>query len=122
MISSVRMEEMMAKIGVVGAGSWGIALAKLLHKNGHQVCVWSIIEEEVKMLSEKREHVDKLPGVKLPEDMEFTTDLGYTVKEKDIVVLAVPSPFIRSTSHNLKDLIEEGQIIVNVAKVIEEAT
>ena len=102
----------MAKIGVVGAGSWGIALAKLLHKNGHQVCVWSIIEEEVKMLLEKREHVDKLPGVKLPEDMEFTTDLGYTVKGKDIVVLAVPSPFIRSTSHNLKDLIAEGQIIL----------
>ena len=112
----------MAKIGVVGAGSWGIALAKLLHKNGHQVCVWSIIEEEVKMLSEKREHVDKLPGVKLPEDMEFTTDLGYTVKGKEIVVLAVPSPFIRSTSHNLKDLVGDGQIIVNVAKGIEEAT
>ena len=89
----------MAKIGVVGAGSWGIALAKLLHKNGHQVCVWSIIEEEVNMLLEKREHVDKLPGVKLPEDMEFTTDLKYTVEGKDIVVLAVPSPFIRSTSN-----------------------
>ena len=65
------MEETMAKIGVVGAGSWGIALAKLLHKNGHQVCVWSIIEDEVKMLTEKREHVDKLPGVKLPEDMKL---------------------------------------------------
>ena len=112
----------MAKIGVVGAGSWGIALAKLLHKNGHQVCVWSIIEDEIKMLLEKREHVDKLPGVKLPEDMEFTTDLKYTVDGKDIVVLAVPSPFIRSTSHNLKDLIAEGQIIVNVAKGVEEAT
>ena len=112
----------MAKIGVVGAGSWGIALAKLLHKNGHQVCVWSIIEDEVKMLQEKREHIDKLPGVKLPEDMEFTTDLGQTVQGKDVVVLAVPSPFIRSTAHNLKDLIVEGQIIVNVAKGIEEAT
>ena len=112
----------MAKIGVVGAGSWGIALAKLLHKNGHQVCVWSIIEEEVNMLIEKREHVDKLPGIQLPLDMEFTTDLEMTVKEKDIVVLAVPSPFIRSTSHKLKELIADGQIIVNVAKGIEEAT
>ena len=112
----------MAKIGVVGAGSWGIALAKLLHKNGHHVCVWSIIEDEIKMLSEKREHADKLPGVKLPEDMEFTTDLRYTVMGKDIVVLAVPSPFVRSTSHSLKDLIVEGQIIVNVAKGIEEST
>ena len=112
----------MAKIGVVGAGSWGIALAKLLHKNGHQVCVWSILEDEIKMLSEQREHKDKLPGVKLPSDMEFTTDLKTTVDEKDMVVLAVPSPFIRSTAHNLKNLISEGQIIVNVAKGIEEAT
>ena len=112
----------MAKIGVVGAGSWGIALAKLLHKNGHQVCVWSIIEEEVNMLLEKREHVDKLPGVKLPQDMEFTTDLAKTVIGKDMVVLAVPSPFIRSTSHKLKDFIAEGQIIVNVAKGVEEST
>ena len=112
----------MAKIGVVGAGSWGIALAKLLHKNGHQVCVWSIIEEEVKMLLEKREHVDKLSGVTLPDDMEFTTDLALAVSEKEVVVLAVPSPFIRSTCCKLKDFISEGQIIVNVAKGIEEAT
>ena len=112
----------MAKIGVVGAGSWGIALAKLLHKNGHQVCVWSIMEDEINMLLEKREHVDKLPGVKLPEEMEFTTDLKYTVDSKDIVVLAVPSPFIRSTSNKLKNLISEDQVIVNVAKGVEEAT
>ena len=112
----------MAKIGVVGAGSWGIALAKLLHKNGHQVCVWSILEDEVNMLLEKREHLDKHPGVKLPSDMEFTTDLKCAVDGKDIVVLAVPSPFIRSTSHKLKELIAEGQIIVNVAKGVEEST
>ena len=74
------------------------------------------------MLLEKREHVDKLPGVKLPEDMEFTTDLKYTVEGKDIVVLAVPSPFIRSTSNKLKELISEDQVIVNVAKGVEEAT
>ena len=66
----------MAKVTVIGAGSWGIALAKLLHTNGHKVTVWSIVESEIAMLREKHEHVDKLPGVKLPEDMEFTTDLG----------------------------------------------
>ena len=53
----------MANVGIMGAGSWGTALALLLHKNGHQVTVWSISEEEVKLLSEKREHVSKLPGV-----------------------------------------------------------
>ena len=65
----------MAKISVIGAGSWGIALAVLLHKNGHEITVWSIIEEEIQMLKEKREHKDKLPGVKLPENMLFTTNL-----------------------------------------------
>lgn len=112
----------MADISVLGAGSWGIALALCLHKNGHKVNVWSIVEDEVKMLTEKREHVDKLPGVPLPEDMTFTTDLEASVKDKDLLVLAVPSPFVRSTSKNMKDYVSEGQLIVNVAKGVEEHT
>ncbi|GFI43946.1 glycerol-3-phosphate dehydrogenase [NAD(P)+] [Lachnospiraceae bacterium] len=112
----------MANVGIMGAGSWGTALALLLHKNGHQVTVWSISEEEVKLLSEKREHVSKLPGVKLPEDMVFTTDIESTVKGKDFVVLAVPSPFTRKTARNMSSYVAEGQIIVDVAKGIEEST
>lgn len=64
----------MADVAIIGAGSWGIALAKVLHTNGNKVTVWSIVEDEITMLKEKHEHVQKLPGVKLPEDMEFTTD------------------------------------------------
>ena len=60
----------MANVGVLGAGSWGTALSVLLCENGHQVTVWSIDREEVKMLTEKREHAAKLPGVKLPENLE----------------------------------------------------
>lgn len=112
----------MAKIGVIGAGSWGIALSVLLHSNGHDVCVWSIIDEEIQMLNDKHEHETKLPGVKLSEDMQFTTDLKTSIKDKDILVLAVPSPFIRSTAKSMKDYVEKGQIIVNVAKGIEEST
>ena len=59
----------MAKVGIMGAGSWGTALSLLLHKNGHEVTVWSINAEEVEMLSREREHKSKLPGVKIPEDM-----------------------------------------------------
>nr|MDE7232781.1 NAD(P)-binding domain-containing protein [Lachnospiraceae bacterium] len=69
----------MADISIIGAGSWGTALAMLLHKNGHKVTVWSIMESEIEMLKNEREHKDKLPGVKLPEDMEFTTDLEAAV-------------------------------------------
>lgn len=112
----------MAKIGVIGAGSWGTALALLLYKNGHEVTVWSIIEAEIAMLKEKHEHADKLPGVKLPEEMKFTTELNEAVKGMDALVLAVPSPFTRSTSKLLKDVVEDNQIIVNVAKGIEENT
>ena len=112
----------MADISMIGAGSWGTALAVLLHKNGHRVTVWSAIEAEIKMLLKEHEHKDKLPGVKLPEDMEFTTDLEKAVKGADVLVLAVPSPYTRSTSHNMAPYVEEGQLIVNVAKGIEEKT
>lgn len=112
----------MAKVSVIGAGSWGTALAVVLQKNGHKVTVWSILEDEIKMLSEKREHVDKLPGVKLAENIEFTTELEKAVKDMDMVVLAVPSPFIRSTSANMKPYVADRQLIVNVAKGIEENT
>ena len=112
----------MAKISVLGAGSWGTALAFLLHNNGHQVLLWSALEEEVKMLQEKREHETKLPGVRLPEEIEMTTDLEGSLQDPDIAVLAVPSPFTRSTSHRMSPFVQDGQIIVNVAKGIEEHT
>ena len=112
----------MADIGIIGAGSWGTALALILHKNGHHVTVWSVIESEIEMLRAEHEHKDKLPGVKLPENMEFTTDLKTAVEDKDVLVLAVPSPYTRSTSRNMAPLVREGQLIINVAKGIEENT
>ena len=112
----------MANIGMIGAGSWGIALAALLHKNGHHVTVWSKLAEEIAMLKKGHEHKDKLPGVKLPADMVFTTDLKEAVKGMDVLVLAVPSSFTRKTAGELRAEVEEGQIIVNVAKGIEEHT
>lgn len=112
----------MAAIGVLGAGSWGTALALLLNTNGHEVTLWSIMKEEVVMLSEKREHESKLPGVKLPEDMMITDDLEKAMSDKDLLVLAVPSPYTRSTAHMMSPYTKEGQTIVNVAKGIEEDT
>lgn len=112
----------MERVGVIGAGSWGTALAVVLAKNGHQVTVWSIIEDEITMLKEKHEHVDKLPGVKLPDSMEFTTDLEQAVRTSDMLVLAVPSIFTRSTAKSMAPFVKDGQIIVCVAKGIEETT
>ena len=112
----------MAKVGVLGAGSWGTALSVLLHENGHQVTIWSIDQEEVEMLDEKREHLKKLPGVKLSPDMVITNDLEKGIKGKDFLVLAVPSPFTRSTAKKMCPYVAQGQIIVDVAKGIEEST
>ncbi|NBH81696.1 NAD(P)-dependent glycerol-3-phosphate dehydrogenase [bacterium C-53] len=112
----------MKKIGIIGAGSWGIALASLLQTNGNQVTVWSIIAEEIEMLKREHEHIDKLPGVKLSSDMIFTTELKDAVEGMDFIILAVPSPFTRSTAKMLKDIVAKDQIVINVAKGIEEAT
>ena len=112
----------MADVAIIGAGSWGIALAKVLHTNGNKVTVWSIVEDEITMLKEKHEHVQKLPGVKLPEVMEFTTDLESAVSGKAYLILAVPSVFTRSTAKSMAPFVKEGQIIVCVAKGIEEET
>lgn len=112
----------MKKICVVGAGSWGTALTKLLADNGHEVTVWSIMEAEVEMFQKYHEQKEKLPGVILPDSVSFTTNLEAAVKGKEILVFAVPSPFTRSTAKNVAPFVRDGQIIVNVAKGIEENT
>lgn len=112
----------MAKVSVIGAGSWGTALALVLYTNGHEVTVWSVIESEIEMLKTKRENVSKLPGVKLPENILFTTDLKEAIEGKDMLVLAVPSVYTRSTARSMKPFVQQGQIVVNVAKGIEETT
>ncbi len=108
------------KIGVIGAGSWGTALSVVLADNRHPVLLWSIAEEEIAMLKEKHEHVEKLPGVRLPDSIEYTTDLKETVCGCDVLVLAVPSIFTRSTAKSMAGYVKDGQLIVCVAKGIEE--
>ena len=83
----------MAKIGIIGAGTWGTALAVLLNNNGHDVTIWSIIPEEVEMLRTKRQHEKKLPGVVLASNIGVTGNLEGAMADKDVLVLAVPSPF-----------------------------
>ena len=117
----MRKRGIMAKITILGGGSWGIALAVLLHKNGHEVCIWSVLEQEIQMLKDTHEH-KMLPGVKLPEDMVFTTDDKEAVEGKDLLVMAVASRFTRSTSARLSKLVAPGQKILNVSKGIEDDT
>lgn len=112
----------MADISILGAGGWGIAIGVLLNNNGHKVTMWSAVDREVTMLSEKRENEISLPGITISEDIQITGDLNEAVENKDIIILAVASSYIRSTAKRLNGLVKEGQIIVNVAKGIEDDT
>lgn len=112
----------MAKVSVLGAGSWGTALAVLLHNNGHDVILWSALGKEIDTLLGKRENVSKLPGVKIPEAIEITVDLEKSLKDADVAVLAVPSPYTRDTCKRMAPFMKKGQILVNVAKGVEEKT
>ena len=113
----------MAKISIIGTGTWGIALSILLHQNGHEVSAWSAIQDEITYLRENRMH-RSLPGVKIPEVITWidADDLRDACMGKDLLVLAVPSIFTRETCRKMKPYIRDGQIIVNVAKGIEEQT
>lgn len=93
-----------------------------MNKNGHEVTVWSVIESEILMLQEHQEHIDKLPGVKLADTIRFTTDLKQAVSGMEALVLAVPSMYTRQTAHSMAPYVSDGQLIISVAKGIEEDT
>lgn len=112
----------MASIGVIGSGSWGTAITWLLSNNGHRVTLWAFARDEYDMFLKYHENTDRLPGVKLPSSVEYTTDLEKAVKGMDLLVCAVPSPVIRSTARSMKEYVEPGQIIVTLTKGIEEST
>lgn len=109
------------RIGVIGAGTWGIALARLLCRKGYDVQVYSVISEEIDELDRNRVHKN-LPGMTIPDSMRFTKDISEVCQDRDIILCAVPSVFVRGTIEKAKEYIRDGQIIVDVAKGIEADT
>ncbi|MBO6163785.1 MAG: NAD(P)-dependent glycerol-3-phosphate dehydrogenase [Lachnospiraceae bacterium] len=109
------------KITVMGAGTWGMGLAILLANNGNEVTVWSAVPAEIDMLQTTRTHKN-LPGAVIPDSMKFTKDLEEATREPELIVMAVASVFTRRTAKLVSPYIREGQVIVNVAKGIEEDT
>ena len=112
----------MADIAILGAGGWGLGIAVLLNNNGHNVTMWSAVEREVNMLKEERENKISLPGIKISENIHITADMKEAVDNKDMIIMAVASSYVRQTAAKLKEFVKKGQIIVNVAKGIEEKT
>ena len=111
----------MTKIGVLGAGTWGMALARMLCRSGCQVTVWSALPQEVDQLTKTRLHPN-LPGMEIPEQILFTGDISTACTNQDILLFAVPSVFVRSTAAKAAPFVPQGQIIVDVAKGIEPDT
>ena len=112
----------MANISIMGAGSWGIALSILLNNKGHNVKVWSVFPQEIEELDKTRENKKCLPGVIIPDSIQFTTKAEDAVMGADVIVLAVASPYTRSTARLFAPFVKEGQYIVNVGKGIEDET
>lgn len=108
----------MANIAILGAGGFGIALATLLSQNGNSVSLWSLYEKEVETLGQTRENAKLLPGVTLPDTVEVTNDID-CVRDKDIVLFAVPSFAVRETAQRIQGKMDDLTVLVNVAKGLE---
>ena len=108
-------------IGVLGAGTWGVALARMLCLDKKNVTVWSAIESEIDSLDKTRIHPN-LPGMKIPSEIVFTKNLKETCREKEIVLIAVPSVFVRDVASKAKEYIDKETVVVCVAKGFEKDT
>lgn len=123
LIKTKTMNPKRNRIAVLGAGSWGTALALLLYSNGHAVTLWEFREEAAQKLDRIRENIEFLPGHSIPKGIHITNDLEDAISEKDLLVLAVPSHVVRDVADQINNLSgEQDPIIVNVAKGIENDT
>ncbi len=109
------------KICVLGSGTWGSSIAKLLCENGNEVTLWSYFEEEAEKLRTTHKHI-YLENVDMPENILYSSDMPECVKGAEVVILATPSHTIRQTATTLSGCIEKNQIITIISKGIEEGT
>jgi len=111
----------MKHIGILGAGTWGTALANLLASSGHEVMLWSRFAEEVNTIMKTHRHKN-LPGVEINKNILYSCSIEEAVEDKDVVVIAVPSIYVRETTALAKPYLKSNQIIVTVAKGVEKGT
>ena len=107
------------KIGVIGSGSFGTAIAALLGRKGYDVSLWSFLKSEAETIENERENKEFLKGVKLSDNVHCTNDIGKTVENAEILVTVVPSFATRETAKKLSPYIKDGQIMVNLSKGLE---
>ena len=111
----------MANVLILGAGTWGVAIAKLLSNNGHKVTCWARNKNLINELKEKYLH-PKLPKVVLNEDIIFTNEFENSFEDKDVIVYAVPSTGFREVVHNSIKHIDDKKYLVSLTKGMEDKT
>lgn len=111
----------MAKISVVGSGGWGTAIAVMLSQNGYNPVLWSFFKEESEAIAKERENKRFLPGIRIGENVHTTANIE-DCKNSDVIVMASPSHAVRNTAKILASAVGENQIILNIAKGLEEGT
>ena len=109
------------KISVLGAGGWGITLARLMDKQGHQITLWEPIEENLVILTKQREAIDYFPGFKIPKDIIITGSIKEAILHSDVIIIAVRSAFLRDTAEQIKGLYN-SQPILSGTKGLEIST
>ncbi len=112
----------MKKIAVIGSGGWGTAIASLLAGNGHDVTLWSYLHEESEALAAYKENKQFLPGVMLPDNIQYTDSLEVAAKDADIIFMVTPSQATKATAQKLQPYVGEGVVIVNASKGLEQDT
>lgn len=112
----------MANVGIMGAGGWALGLAMTLNRNNHKVTVWSKVKAELDAIRETGQNERSLPGVMIPKEIVLSEDLKALAENNDILIMAVASPYVRSTAKELYLTGVKNLKIVNVAKGIEEGT
>lgn len=111
---------MKREIAVIGAGSMGVAMSVLLSERGHKVWLWSAFAAEIELLKEKRKHTEKLPGVKIPDGVHFSSGLEEVLSNADFIVIALPSQTVRENLRDIAPLAPERCTVVSCSKGIEE--
>lgn len=112
----------MKKIGVIGDGGWGTALAMVLQRNGHRVCVWGPDATYLQELQARGENVKFLPGVAVPPELQWTADPEQTVHQADLVVIAVPSKYYRTVVQTFAPHLASAPLVVSVTKGLDTQT
>ena len=111
----------MARITIFGSGGFGLALSVLCHTNGHEVTVWSKFQDEIDVILRTGELKAKLPGVFIPKEIKLTTDIS-CVKDAEIVLIGIPTSFVREVCMEAAPYVSKDTIIVNTSKGLEEGS